>query len=45
MVRVVLTSGRGILRDGDLPEDSRFIPKPYTPPQIQQILSDLLDRE
>jgi DNA-binding NtrC family response regulator len=42
MVRVVLTSGRRILRDADLPKDSCFIPKPYTPLQIEQVLSELL---
>ncbi|MGH6888185.1 MAG: response regulator [Rhizomicrobium sp.] len=40
-VRVVLTSGRFILRDEDLPDNDRFILKPFDTGQIANVLRDL----
>jgi two-component system, response regulator PdtaR len=40
-VRVVLTSGRFFLRDEDLPDNDRFILKPYDSAQIANVLHDL----
>ncbi|HEY6579017.1 MAG TPA: response regulator [Rhizomicrobium sp.] len=37
-IRVVLTSGRYILRDEDLPNDDRFILKPYSAGQVAHVL-------
>lgn len=40
-IRVVLTSGRLILRDEDLPANDRFILKPFDTGQIASVLRDL----
>ncbi|HEY3777369.1 MAG TPA: response regulator [Rhizomicrobium sp.] len=40
-IRVVLTSGRFILRDEDLPDNDRFILKPFDTGQIANVLHDL----
>jgi two-component system, response regulator PdtaR len=40
-VPVVLTSGRFLLRDEDLPGNDRFILKPYDATQIAHVLHDL----
>lgn len=40
-IRVGLTSGRFILRDEDLPENDRFILKPFDTGQIANVLRDL----
>lgn len=38
-IRVVVTSGHVRLRDGDLPGQARFVPKPYPSGQLAEILS------
>ncbi|MGH6878662.1 MAG: response regulator [Rhizomicrobium sp.] len=38
---VVLTSGRNILRDEDLPDDGRFILKPYSAGQVANVLHEV----
>lgn len=44
-VRLVLTSGhRSILRQ-DLPDDGRFVPKPYTQAKVIEQIRDLLPGE
>lgn len=40
-IHVVLTSGRLILRDEDLPANDRFILKPFDTGQIASVLRDL----
>ena len=40
-VRVVLTTGKVIVRDKDLPEDNRFIPKPFSSDQVARVLHEL----
>lgn len=40
-IRVALTSGRYILRDEDLPDNDRFILKPFDTGQIANVLRDL----
>jgi CheY-like chemotaxis protein len=40
-VRVVLTSGRYLLRDEDLPDDDRFIVKPFDEEQLSNVLRGL----
>ena len=39
-VKIIATSGHFKIRAGDLPEDARFIPKPY---QSAQIISAILE--
>jgi two-component system, response regulator PdtaR len=41
-VRVVLTSGRVLLRDEDLPDEDRFIPKPFDEVQLSNVLRGLI---
>jgi CheY-like chemotaxis protein len=40
-VRVVLTSGKVIVRGEDLPRDDRFIPKPFSYDQVARVLHEL----
>ncbi len=40
-VRVVLTSGRYFLRDEELPDDDRFILKPFNSDQLSSVLRGL----
>jgi CheY-like chemotaxis protein len=40
-IHVVLTSGRFILRDEDLPDNDRFILKPFDTGQIAHVLREL----
>src|SRR5450755_3001060 len=40
-IKIVATSGNSVVRDGDLPEGSRFVPKPYRAEQIVATLRDL----
>lgn len=42
-VRVVLTSGRYILRDEELPHDDRFILKPFDSDQLSNVLRGLVN--
>jgi CheY-like chemotaxis protein len=40
-IKLVATSGRVMIQDGDLPEDALFIGKPYTSSRISATLRDL----
>jgi two-component system, response regulator PdtaR len=40
-IRVIATSGRFSVRDGDLPSGGRFLPKPYNAAQILGALRDM----
>jgi CheY-like chemotaxis protein len=40
-IKIVATSSRAMVREDDLPEGARFIPKPYTPSQIIETIRDL----
>ena len=40
-VKIVVTSGHFTVRDGDLPKDGVFLPKPYTPTKIVHTLREL----
>jgi two-component system, response regulator PdtaR len=37
-IRLVVTSGRANLKDDNLPDDGRFIEKPYTPEDVSEVL-------
>jgi CheY-like chemotaxis protein len=41
-IKIVATSGFVKVRTGDLPEGSRFLPKPYRPEQIVATLRELI---
>ncbi|MBR1154243.1 response regulator [Bradyrhizobium sp. JYMT SZCCT0428] len=41
-ILIVATSGRAKLGIGDLPEGSRFLPKPYSPAEITETLRQLI---
>ena len=40
-IKLVATSGRVTIGEGDLPEGGLFIPKPYTPAGIAEVLGSL----
>src|ERR1700730_1838843 len=40
-IRIIATSGRFKVRDGDLPTGGRFLPKPYNAGQILSALRDM----
>jgi CheY-like chemotaxis protein len=40
-IRLVVTSGRANLTDVDLPDDGRFIAKPYTPDEVSDVLHSI----
>ena len=40
-IKIIATSGRCVVRDGDLPSGGVFLPKPYSPNQISSALRDL----
>jgi CheY-like chemotaxis protein len=40
-IKIVATSGRVDVRESDLPEGGRFIPKPYSPKEITGVLREL----
>ena len=42
-VVVVITSGRSIGAPTDLPETTRFVPKPYMPRQVARLLREMID--
>jgi CheY-like chemotaxis protein len=42
-IKIVATSGFVSVREDDLPEDSRFLTKPYRPAQIVATLRELTD--
>jgi len=42
-VRLILTSGHCSLKDGDLPDEGRFVPKPYRREAVLGEINDLLN--
>jgi CheY-like chemotaxis protein len=38
---LIVTSGKNALRESDLPEGGRFIPKPYTSAQVLSVIEKL----
>jgi CheY-like chemotaxis protein len=40
-IKIVATSGRLNVRETDLPEGGRFVPKPYSPGEITGVLREL----
>ena len=40
-IKVIATSGRYLLRDGDLPSGGLFLAKPYSPTQISSALREV----
>ena len=41
-VRLLVTSGRAHLRDDEIPDDGRFVPKPYTPDSLIDAVGDVV---
>ncbi|MCX7307797.1 MAG: response regulator [Afipia sp.] len=41
-IKIIATSGHFKLKEGDLPPDGRFLPKPYNLVQVTEILRDVL---
>jgi len=41
-VRLVVASGRTRLSAGDLPDHGRFVPKPYRPDELIEVMRDVL---
>jgi CheY-like chemotaxis protein len=41
-IKIVATSGHVGVRDSDLPEGGRFLPKPYSPGQVMGVLRELM---
>lgn len=41
-IKIIATSGHFRLRDGDLPHDGRFLPKPYSSDQITTTIRELI---
>jgi CheY-like chemotaxis protein len=41
-IRLILTSGACRLSDADLPDDGRFVPKPYSRAAVMEEIGDLL---
>jgi CheY-like chemotaxis protein len=44
-IRLVVTSGRANLKDDDLPDEGRFIEKPYTPKDVSEVLQSVTHRQ
>lgn len=42
-VRLLITSGQTIIQDEDVPDDGRFVPKPYSSITIVNQITELLD--
>jgi CheY-like chemotaxis protein len=40
-IKIIATSGRLHVAEGDLPEGGRFLPKPYSPAQVTGVLREL----
>jgi CheY-like chemotaxis protein len=40
-IKIIATSGRHVVREGDLPSGGLFLRKPYSPAQISSALRDL----
>jgi CheY-like chemotaxis protein len=41
-IKIIATSGHFKLKQGDLPPDGRFLPKPYDSRQIAEIIRDVM---
>ena len=41
-IKIIATSGHFKLKAGDLPQDGRFLPKPYNLTQVTEMLRDVL---
>jgi len=41
-IKIIATSGHFKLQAGDLPDDGRFLPKPYNSKQVSDILRDIM---
>lgn len=41
-IRILVTSGKQRIKEGDLPSGGRFMPKPYTPDRVVSSLRELL---
>ena len=41
-IKIIATSGHFKLKEGDLPPDGRFLPKPYNRAQVTEVLRDML---
>jgi CheY-like chemotaxis protein len=41
-IKIIATSGHYAVRDGDLPDGTRFLPKPYTLPQVAGLLNEII---
>jgi two-component system, response regulator PdtaR len=41
-VRLIVTSGKMVVKEADLPEGGRFIPKPYNMRSITNVLQEIL---
>jgi CheY-like chemotaxis protein len=41
-IHVVITSGKMMLRDEDIPDEGRFLPKPYNSRQLTHVLHELV---
>jgi CheY-like chemotaxis protein len=39
-IKIIVTSGRGPVKDRDLPEGGRFFAKPYNPKQVSEVLRE-----
>ena len=39
-IKIIVTSGRQLPIEHDIPEGGRFFPKPYSPFQIQSVLRE-----
>jgi|tagenome__1003787_1003787.scaffolds.fasta_scaffold20942908_4 CheY-like chemotaxis protein len=43
-IKIIATSGRYVIREGDLPEGGLFLPKPYTSEAISSLLHEITGR-
>ncbi len=41
-IKIIATSGHFKLKAGDLPDDGRFLPKPYSSKQVSDLLRDVM---
>ena len=41
-IKIIATSGHHHVRENDLPEGGRFLPKPYSPMQVNGVLRELV---
>ena len=42
-IKIVATSGHYHVRENDLPEGGRFLPKPYSPTEVNSVLREVMD--